>query len=148
VLLWATLVMPGQGALKAQQDARRLAEVAPKLSTAIERSRAVIGEWQRMEFSADDPAEVMQTVQRLADQHRVRVSELTSGGSAAFTERAVAGFSAMPLQLQVSGAFSKLARWVSAIESQAGFQIDSWSLSPDTDAPQLTISLTAFLRTS
>jgi len=49
----------------------------------------------------------------------------------------------------VAGRFSKLAHWMSAVESQAGLQIEQWSIAPGkapNEPLQLSVTLTAFLR--
>ena len=152
VILWHVLVAPQRSGLRAMQDARTIAALKPKLDAMATTSRQLRSKVGQTRFTSDDPSAVMQTVQRLAGRHRVQVKALSSKGQEQKgTDRAVPGYATVPLDLQVTGRFGQLARWISAVESQPGLQVESWTLTPSKDgnqATQLTVALTAFLRNS
>ena len=61
----------------------------------------------------------------------------------------VPGFSAMPIRLELEGSFGKLTRWMSDVESQYGFQVDSWEITGSKELGQpalMNVQVTAFLR--
>lgn len=152
VVLWHGLVAPQQSSLRAMQDARTIVALKPKLEALTAASRQLRAKAGQTKFTHDDPSAVMQMVQRLAGKHQVRVKELRSKGQEQQgAGRTVSGYSTVPLDLQVTGRFQKLAHWLSAVESQPGLQVESWTLAPAQDASQgtqLTVTLTAFLRNS
>lgn len=154
--LWACFVLPQRAKVDAWLEAKRMAESKPKLEALLTQSRALLQDGQQVQFTRQDPAVVMQTLQRLAGTHRVQVTQLqTEGqdGRSPKEERALAGLTSMPLRLQLAGSFSKLARWISAVESQPEFQIESLTLAPsESDSSSrsvnCTLSVTAYLRES
>lgn len=150
VLLWQALVEPQRASVKNARDAQTIATLKPKLEALTIESRQLRAKSGQTAFAQDDPSSVMQMVQRLASRHRVVVKELSSRGqSEKKSSRSIAGYSTVPVDLQVTGRFNQLAHWISAVESQPGLQVESWTLSPGkdaADATSLTIALTAFLR--
>ena len=155
LLLWRVLVEPQRASVGNARDAQAIATLKPQLESLTNQSRqlrAQSGQSAQSAFAQDDPSSVMQMVQRLAARHHVAVKELTSKGQTEKTPgRSIAGYSTVPLDLQVSGRFNQLARWMSAVESQPGLQVESWTLSPGKDAADattLTVALSAFLRTT
>ena len=152
MMVWGVFVVPQRRQLSAWQEAQALITLKPKLASLVTDSHRLAMEWDRTAFRADDPSAVMQRIQRLAGQHGVQIKEISTQGEegqATGHERTVAGFSTLPLDLEVSGSFSKIARWMNAVESQSCLQIDAWILAPEKDAGQasrLSVNLTAFLR--
>lgn len=148
-LVWRLVVVPQQARVEAWRDTHRLAEAKPKLDATLAESRRLLMDLDRTSFSSDDPSSVMQAIQRLAGQHRVQVKQVSAEGERAGQDKTIAGYTTIPIKLQVSGRFSTLAQWMSAVESQAGLQIDSWTMTQgkESNEPhQLTVDLTAFLR--
>ena len=155
-LLWHLLVRPEQATLQSLRDAHTLTALRPKLEALLAESHQLVTEWQRTSFSAGDPSTPMQTIQRVAGLHRVKIEQITAMGQAAAQaptgqtqSSPVPGYTTMPIELEVIGRFSKLAHWMSAIESQAGLQVDSWMITPGTgsnNAHRLHVALTALLR--
>ena len=146
VVMWRTLVVSQQRQLEAWQGEQRLSELKPKLTALLAESRGMVNELERTRVTRDDPSVVMQVLQRLAERHRVQIKELSAQGQR--SETPASGASSVPLDLQVTGRFTKLAHWMSDLEAQPDVQIDSWTLEPskDLDVPhQLTVHLTAFL---
>ena len=149
VSIWKTFVVPQQAQLGAWREAQALITLKPKLASLVTESHQLAMAWDRTAFRADDPAAVTQRIQRLAGQHGVQIKEMATQGQAKDHERIVPGFSTLPLDLEVTGSFSKIARWMNAVESQSCLQMDSWILTPDKEAGRashLSVSLTAFLR--
>ena len=142
--IWRGVLVPQQRHRQAIQQALATTEIKPSLEAALTEGRALLGAWQATEFTASDPSAVMQTIERLAGRHGLHIKELHSGSQQA------AG-ATMPLELEVTGRFSKLAHWLSDVERSAGLQIDTWALTPSTEPGEphrLTIKLTATLRTA
>ena len=167
-LIWIVLVVPQQSKLREWRAAQALTTLTPRLTALLTDTHAMLVEWQRMSFTKDDPSAAMQRIQRLAGQHHVQVKEIQTKESRGMgesdgkgeaksksqhatpaTEPILSGYSTMPLELEVVGGFHKLAHWLSEVEAQAGFQVDSWTLAPGKDPGQpsrLTVQLTALLR--
>jgi type II secretory pathway component PulM len=147
-LFWSWLVVPQRGQVRVWHDAKIVAALKPKLDAVLTESEQILTDAERTGFASQDPAAVMEAIRRLAGAHRVDVKEIRmerQEGKAS----GVAGYSAMPVQLQVSGRFSKLAHWMSAVESQAGLQVEQWSIAPGkapSEPLQLSVTLTALLR--
>ena len=141
-ILWTAVVMPQRNRLRAWHDAHAIVTLRPQLATLLTDGQQAIQQWPQTDFGADDPSAPMQRIQRLAGAHHVKVSELQSG------QAAPSQHATRPLELEVTGSFGKLAHWLSAVESQAGFRIERWTLSPGTEpgAPNhLTVKITALL---
>lgn len=146
LVIWRGLVVSQQRKLEAWRGEQRLSELQPKLTALLTESREMLNELEQTRLPRNDSSEVMQVLQRLAERHRVQIKELSAEGQ--HSEPSGPGASTVPLDLQVSGRFNKLAHWISDVEAQADLQIDSWALEPakDLDAPhQLTVHLTAYL---
>jgi hypothetical protein len=164
--IWMSSVVPQQAKLQEWRDTQALTELMPKLNGLLRESYQLVMGRKHTNFTREDPSVVMQTVQRLAEAHRVQIKELQTKGqqakgrqkkgpmivkgeTIAQAKGVLSGFSTMALNLEVTGHFNKLAHWISDIEAQSGLQVDSWTLTPG-EAPntphQLTVTLTAFLR--
>ncbi len=140
-LVWKSYVVPQQATLHAWRDAQAVAESRPKLKTLLSESYQLRLNWGKASFTKDYPS-VMQVIQRSAGTHSVQVKETRMKGqqSQGDTEKQT-----IPLELEVTGSFSKLARWMSDIESQYGFRVDSWTLEKSSEAsPQLSVRMTVF----
>ena len=141
--VWRGLLVPQQRHRHTIRQALVATEVQPTLESALTGGHRILAAWKATGFSASDPAAVMQEIQRLAGRHGLRIKELHGG-----PEQMGAG-TTMPLELEVTGRFSKLAHWLSDVESRAGLQIDTWMLTPGSEPGgqhRLTIKLTADLR--
>ena len=109
-------------------------------------------DWSENGFTKEDSQKVNEVLQKSAGRCHVQILRTQMEGkgirgAASKNGPVVSGFATLPLELQLSGRFSRLARWLSDIESQHGFQIDSWRLenSPSDALPTLSVKLTAFL---
>ena len=139
-MIWKGFVVPQRTQLLAWHDARSLIGLKPKLTELLAESRRIRMEWAGTAFSKKDYAGVMQTSQQSAGRYGVQVTETRTKGEA--VQRESAGQTMIPLELEVTGSFSKLARWMSDVETQEGFQIDSWTLKKASEqAPQLQLSV-------
>ena len=147
--IWRVLVEPQRASVRNARDAQAIATLKPKLEALTTESRQLRATTGQSAFASNDPSSVMQMIQRLAAKHHVAVKELSSKGQSEKSGRAIAGYATVPVDLQVSGRFNQLAHWISAVESQPGLQVESWTLTPGkdaADATSLTVALTAFLR--
>lgn len=156
VIIWRALVVPQQANLQAWRNTRALTELQPTLAALLAQTHHTLAEWQRTSFASDDPSAVMQTLRQLAGRHHVDVRQLNVSAVTAETadpktplaEASPAGGS-VPADVQATGRFNQLARWMSDVETQSGLQVESWQLVPGK-APeqscQLTVKMTAFLQ--
>ena len=145
-MIWKGFVVPQRTQLLAWHDAKSLIGLKPKLKELLAESRRIRMEWAGSAFSKKDYAGVMQTIQQSAGRYGVQVTETRTKGAA--VQQETAGQSATPLELEVTGSFSKLARWMSDVETQEGFQIDSWTLKralEQNPQSQLSVKMTVFL---
>ena len=141
--VWRGVLVPQQRHRQAIRQALAATEVQPVLESALVEGHQLLAAWKTTGFSASDPAAVMQEIQRLAGRHGLRIKELHGG------LQQIGVGTTMPLELEVTGRFSKLAHWLSDVESCAGLQVDTWTLAPGSEPGgqhRLTIKLTADLR--
>ena len=151
LLAWRALVLPQRANLGAWRNTQTLTELQPKLATLLSESHQVLTEWRRTAFTSDDPSAVMQTVQQLAGRHHVDVRQLNVSGMMAETAEpgALPAGGSAPVEIQATGRFNQLTRWMSDVETQSGLQIDSWILVPgkaSEQSSQLTVKMTALLQ--
>ena len=147
-LIWAALARPPQRQLAQWLDTAAATGLKPQLAELLAESRRVLMEWERTDFTTDDPSAVTQTVERLARQHRVQLGAINAKPGEA-DAHAPGGAAPASLTVDVSGRFSKLAQWMSDVERQSGLQIESWTMAAGAtpgDPHKLTVNLTAFLR--
>ena len=147
VLLWRALVMPQRSRLLTWQNEQRLTELKPKLAALVSESEAMLTQMERGGVH-DDASEAMQTIQRLAGRHRVQLKELSASGAQTTKKADAHGLTAAAVQVQVSGRFSRLARWISDVEATSGLLIDSLTLAPGKNVGephQLTVQLSALV---
>ena len=151
-LLWRKLVVPLQADLQQWHDKQTLTTLRPRLEELLGESRRLVSAWERNRPFVDDPAAALQAIQRLADRHKVRLTQRTAGGVRATGRgrgreaeaEARVSVEAVTLDLEAAGRFSKLAHWLSDIEAQPGFQVESWAFTPAKEAGeplQLTVKL-------
>ena len=141
--VWRGVLAPQQRHRQAIRQALVAVEVKPTLESALAEGHRLLLAWKATEFTTSDPAAVMQAIQRLAGRHGLQIKELHGG-----PQQLSAG-ATMPLELEVTGRFGKLAHWLSDVEQCAGLHIDTWTLSPGPEPGQvhrLTVKLTANLR--
>lgn len=150
-MTWTALVVPARKQVETWQETAAIREITPKFEALLAESQKTLADRARSSFASDDPSAAMQAIQRLAEVHHVRIKELSAIGQTAGGSHQAASIGVVPLELEVTGHFSQLARWMSAIEGHSGLQIDSWTFAPGQAAEQahrLTIKMTAFLRAS
>ena len=141
--VWRGLWVPQQRHRQAIRQALVATEVQPTLESALAEGHRLLLAWKATAFTTSDPAAVMQTIQRLAGRNGVQIKTLEGG-----SQQMAAG-ATMPLELELTGRFNRLAHWLSDVERCAGLQIDTLALTPDPEPGQLhrlTVKLTANLR--
>lgn len=140
-LAWSAFVVPQKKALGAWQDAQAVTEVKPKLKALLAENYQLRLDSGKASFAKDYPS-VMQLLQQSAGRQGVQIKETTMKGQ----EAQSLGKQALPLELRVTASFGKLARWMGDLESQYGFQIESWSVEKPSsgDVPELTLKMTVF----
>ena len=140
-LVTATLVTPQKVKLQDWRDAKTLAVLKPKLKELLAESRqARMAQVEGGTILLQDAQGAMQSLQKSAGRNNVQITETRMQGEEARSSNSIL------LELEVTGAFNKLARWMSDVESQSTFQINSWNLKPATDQPlHLSIKITAFV---
>ena len=131
-------VAPQQAKVKALRDAQALATLKPKLKSLLAESHRVRVERSSTGFAGKESQAVMQAIQKSAGRHGVQITETKMNRQEAQ--------GAMPLELEVTGSFSKLAHWMSDVETEDGFRIDSWTLNKTSEStPQLSVKVTVLL---
>ena len=143
LLVWRGVLVPQQRHRQAIRQALTAIEVKPTLESTLAQGHQFLAAWRATQFSTADPAAVMQTIQRLAGRHGLQIKELEGG------PQQLSVGATMPLELEVTGWFGKLAHWLSDVEQCAGLQVDTWTLKPGLEPGQLhrlTVKLTANLR--
>jgi len=131
-------VAPQQAKVKALCDCQTLTAIKPKLKTLLAESHRVRIERATTGFAGKESQAVMQAIQRSAGRHGVQITETKMNHQEAQ--------STMPLELEVTGSFSKLAHWMSDVETQDGFRVDSWTLKKNGEAAsQLSVKVTVLL---
>ncbi len=157
--LWLTVVRPQRAALQTARNAQAVTTLKPKLQALVADSDHVMTDLERTDFTSDDPTKVTQAVQQLAGVHRLHVKTITTTGAQDVsivkkvmphaTAPSVAGLSTLPIDVEVTGSFGKLAHWVSDLETQSGLQVDSWVMRRSeegaTHSCSMMVKLIAFM---
>lgn len=139
--LYLAVVRPLQAKVVGLRQARMLSSLKPALESALTDAGRLLAPWRSTGFSASDPSVVMQTLQQLATTHGVRITALNSAAEIP------GAATSLPLDLEVSGHFGRLAHWLGDLETRSGFRVDSWAFaSVQGDSQRLTVKLTALLR--
>ncbi len=159
LVLWQVLYIPRRVILRDWRQAGILLEKKPKIEALLKESREVRVSWEPTRFSQKDSSAVIEAIQQLAGRydlyiHKLQTQESSPGRKAkpaAASKNAspkIKGFSTMSVSLDLRGSFSKMVCWISDLESQYGFQIDSWQIigpSESGQPTQMTVQVTAFL---
>ena len=136
----AVFVTPQKTQLQAWHDAETLATLKPKLKELLGESHRIRVEESNQGAIMQDAQGAMQAIQKTAAQNSVQVIETRMQG------QGEEGASMLPFELEVTGTFNKLARWVSDLESQKNFRIDSWALRPlPNQTLQLSVKMAVFV---
>ena len=158
LVLWHFLYVPQRAALQRWRQAWILVDKKPEIETLLKESRELRASWEPTRFSRKDPSAPVEAIQQLVGRYDLQIRNLQTQGSAAQVGKGkvapnattrIPGFSTMAMSLELSGSFSKMARWMSDVESQYGFQIDSWEMTGSRELGQptlMTVQVTAFLR--
>ena len=145
LVLWAGFVAPQKKQLETVRRTDAMYTLVPRVESLLKESRQAIVAWERSGVSGGDSSAALQALRRQADKYNVRLSELAAsrGGRSGEAQ------SASPtVKVDATGRFSRLARWLSAVERQPGLQVESWSLVPDGDELRMTAEITAVLKES
>ena len=138
-LVAATFVAPQKARLQDWRDAQKLSLLKPKLKELLVESHRVKIAQLETGVMLQDAQGAMQALQKSAGRNSVQIVETKLPGQGGPSEGSI------PLELEVTGAFNKLAHWMSDVESQNTFQINSWTLrSTQNQTLQLSIKMTAF----
>ena len=144
VLVWTLLVQPQHAKTQAARDRHAVAEFKPRLQALIGEADAALAEWQREAFSASDPTRVVEAMRRLAGTHRVSVEDVQTDAVA--SQPRPAGVIPLPVSVRATGSFSKLARWLSALEAHPGLRIEQLSIAPAASGQSVaSLKMTALL---
>ena len=148
--LWFCLVRPQWAALRAWRDVQAVTEIKPRLEASLAESQQTLLEWEKTSQLGVEASSVRPAVQESAQRYGLQVNKISVQERGGWQGKGpVAGFSPLLLELDVTGNFGKVARWMSDLETQSGMQIDSWTLTAAADPGQphkLGIKLTAFVR--
>lgn len=125
--IWATLVIPQHRQEQSWRSRRMMTELKPKLDTLLDTSSRLVTAAKQSWGDSKDPSAAIQLVQQLADRQHVQLSTLKA-------ERAGAVGAAAALDVEASGRFNKLARWLSDVEAQPALLIESWHITPGGQA--------------
>jgi len=155
--IWIAVISPQRAEYHRWRDMRTLTTLKPQFEATMATSRQLLQAWQSTMYNADNPAQVMEDIQRLAAQHRVHATTVDVrthrglGSATLSRKRAADGtavYATMPLTVELSGGYGHIAHWIEAVESHAGLQIDSWELSTESELDkthQFVVELTAYL---
>ena len=134
-IVWKAFVVPQKTKVDALHQARVLAELKPQLQLLLFESHQIRVDAAKNRSGRMDTPTLLQTLQRSAARHSVQIIETKMQGEKSGGN--------IPLELDVTGGFNKLARWMSDIESEGTFGIESWSLTKTADLLKLNVKMTA-----
>lgn len=147
VVLWMAYVAPQTQRLDTAKRKDAMLTLVPRVETLLKDSRNAIVAWERSGLRGGDATAALQALRRLADKHRVQLGELASNRAGARGGRDRSA-QTPTVKVEATGRYSRLARWLSAVERQAGLQVESWSIVPDGDELLLTAEVTAIMKDS
>ena len=152
LVLWQWLYIPGKAALQEWNQNFMLVETKPKMEALLNESREIRLSWEPTRFSQKNPSAAVEAVRQLAGRYDLQIQKLQaqeiSRGRKEKTAAKIPGLSAMPITVVLAGNFNQMVHWISDLEHQYGFQIDSWQMTGAGELGQPTkiaVELTAFM---
>ena len=141
-LLGMFVVAPLEMRLRTLRSAQAAAEVRPRLESLLKESHKILSDSERTGFSEEGSLAVTSALPQLAGRHHVEIEVRVKD-----REGLSSSPSTLPLEVEVTGPFNKLGRWLGDLERYSGFQINSWKMTPGkepADPPRWTADITAF----
>jgi type II secretory pathway component PulM len=140
-VVWSAVLTPLQANLQRLRNLEAATEMRPQLEKMIRESDGILQTWSTTSFGRDDVAAVSPAIRRSAARQHLTLTDIKESSGGMFT-----GPNVRSLEVQASGRFNKLARWMSDLEKGAGFVVDSCSMKGDgTGNCTMTLRVTAFL---
>jgi hypothetical protein len=129
VLWWNGFIAPSQNKIKALKDISVLESLQPKLKTLVHESEIALKDWEEKAAIQKDPAAAIKELQKMAQEQHVQIKEIRTEGNAELDhKKSNLPFEKVSVKLQMVGSYHKFARWISAVEAKAAYDIKSWSL--------------------
>lgn len=122
--LYFCVTQPLKARLALARQARALETLKPALEAALKESGAILRQWRETRFASNDPSMPMQTLQQTAATYGLTIAKLNTGTQASLSANS------MPIDMEITGKYGRLAHWISDIEARFGFSIESLSLVP------------------
>ena len=137
--LWWAVIGPQHSRIAQWEQARRMAQARPQLESLIAQSDQTLESWRREAGTPGDPQAVMQTLQRLADRHRVQLSDLNvraASPAPGLPLSKAEGTAKAPIELEAGGSFHQLANWIGELETVPGMRLEQWTLTAASEPGQ------------
>ncbi len=153
--VWGFLVSPQQVRFQDLRNAQNvqhqevdsiqaLKELQPRLEAVVKEGSQLLTGLEDSHSAKASMAVATHEIQQMAARHHVQIDKMNVKRTEGNTSKA----SQFPLQMEVTGKFNRLAYWMNELESQKGFRIDSWVLTPGKGTgqePHLSLEVVTLL---
>ena len=135
-LIWNGLVRPERRTLKKLVTVVKLKELKPRLETLLAQSESVFRRWEVAGLT-----EAMGEIRQSAKANLVQIKNVDSSishlmapaGGAREPDGYARRFIQIPINVDATGSYSRLTRWMDLIEEKTYFTVDSWILKPPAE---------------
>lgn len=130
LMMWNGFAQPPRQKVMELKNVEKLFELRTQLQEVTREGRELFKKWGDASFKESNPSDILKLVQDLARLEgvlikQVRISyENTNKGKKGNPGDVLK----VPVTLDVSGNYHKLAQWVSRIENRSELEITNWSL--------------------
>ena len=135
--IWRGWLVPKQARVRLLQEASVAASAKPELASLLKDSQGLAAQWKGANLGERDAFSATRRVEQIAASKRVTIMTISAKPGQQ---------GSVPIEVEATGRFNPLARWLAELEAQAGLQVDEWSFAPPDKPGQperLKIELTA-----
>jgi hypothetical protein len=132
-----------------------LVELKPRMEALIAESNELMAQRVVKSLLSNDAGVALTEIRELAKIHKLEVKELhiknaeTTQGSPRDKALEAAGFKKIELSLDITGHYSKIARWLASLDQKMAIRVDDFTLTPSsTGVCELLLELHILLRNS
>ncbi len=132
-----------------------LVELKPRMETLIAGSNELMAQKVAKGQPPTDAGSVLKEIRGLARSHKVEIKELrvqnTENAKGVAPDKALeaAGLKKVALSMDITGSYSKVARWLASLDQKMEIRVDDLTLTPSSAGGcQLRLELKLLLRKS
>lgn len=151
-LVFQFFLKPRRQEVKNLQGLTSLVKLKPRIEALIAESNELMAQKVAKVEPGRDVNPVLKEIRGLAREHKVEVRELrvrteTGGGKAGAQGTEVAGYKKVSVSMDMAGNYSRIARWLAALDRKMEIRVEDFTLEPSSAGDcQLRLDLVILLR--